>query len=193
MRLPILTQKDMNKETFDLWQFILFWSIGAVFYSIMSSIYIIYHYSSHSTWSKLMKIPMHIEFAWLMGKYHEKFSFWQYMQFWSIWAVFHSIVKSYWKENMVCINSPSKLPTCIKFWWKKMNSQWIWLIFAIFDFLSDFVGLLWPFFGGLNASRIAKYDSCHQKPSWTGISAQKQPIFPIIFAFQALLLSKIDF
>ena len=121
-----------------------------------------------------MKIPMHIEFAWLMGKYHEKFSFWQYMQFCSIWAVFHSIVKSYWKENMVCIYSPSKLPTCIKYWWKKMNSQWIWLIFAIFDFLSDFVGLLWPFLGGLNASRIAKYDSCHQKPSWTGISAQKQ-------------------
>ena len=118
MRLPIHTQKDMNKETFDLWQFILFWSIGAVFYSIMSSIYIIYHNSSHSTWSKLMKIPMHIKFAWLMRKYHEKFSFWQYMQFCSIWAVFHSIVKSYWKENMVCINSPSKLPTCIKFWWK---------------------------------------------------------------------------
>ena len=115
-------------KTFDLWQFILFWSIGAVFYSIMSSIYIIYHNSSHPTWSKLMKIPMHIEFAWNV-QFLTVYAILQHLG--SIWAVFHRIVKSYWKENMVCINSPSKLPTCIKFWWKKMNSQWIWLIFAI--------------------------------------------------------------
>ena len=103
MRLPILTQKDINKDIWfmAIYTFLEYW---CSIYSIMRSIYIIYHYSSHSTWSKLMKIPMHIEFAWLMGKYHEKFSFWQYMQFWSIWAVFHSIVKSYWKENMVCFN-----------------------------------------------------------------------------------------
>ena len=88
---------------------------------------------------------MHIEFAWKV-QFLTVYAILQYLG--SIWAVFHSIVKSYWKENMVCINSPSKLPMCIKFWWKKMNSQWIWLIFAIFDFLSDFVGLLWPFFWG---------------------------------------------
>ena len=59
----IYPKKDINKETFDPWQFILFWSIGAVFYSIMSSVYIIHHKSSHSTWSKLMKIPKHIKLA----------------------------------------------------------------------------------------------------------------------------------
>ena len=33
MKLPIHTQKDINKETFDPWRFILFWSIGAVFFT----------------------------------------------------------------------------------------------------------------------------------------------------------------
>ena len=116
------TKKIWIKRHLILGQFILFWSNGAVFYSIMSSIYIIYHNSSHSTWSKPMKIPMHIEFAWNV-QFLTVYAFGQHLG--SIWAAFgqyFSIVKSYWKENMVCIRSPSKLPTCIKFWWEKMNS-----------------------------------------------------------------------
>ena len=135
----------------------------------MRRIYIIYHNSSHSIWSKLTKIPMHIKFAGWIGKYHEKFSFWRCMQFAAFWEVFHSIVKHYCMGNMVWINSPSKLPTCIKFWWKKMNSIWIWLVLAIIYFLSNFVGLFWLFFGELNASQLPKYEPCLQIPSWTEI------------------------
>ena len=148
----------------------------------MSSIYKIYHNSSRSIWSKLMKIPMHIKFARSIGKYHEKFSFWQYMQLAAFWEVFHSIVKHYCMGNMVWINSPSKLPTCIKFW-RKTNSYWIWLVLAIIYFLSNFVGLFWPFFGGLNASQIPKYESCHQNPSWAKISAQKKKIYESFLPF----------
>ena len=90
---------------------------------------------SHSIWSKLTKIPMHIKFAGWIGKYHEKFSFWQYMQFAAFWEVFHSIVKSYCMEDMVWINSPSKLPMCIKFWWKR----WIYLVKEFFSHLPIFI------------------------------------------------------
>ena len=111
------------------------------------------------------------------------------MQFCSILAVFHSIVKNCCKENMVCINSPSKLPMFIEFWWKERNSWWIWLIFAIFWFFEQFCKSILAVFWGLNASQIPNYNPCHQKSSWQDypeIISPKTTNFLIIFAFHLL-------
>ena len=48
-KLPTYNQNKTFKETYDFWLFILIWSIGAVFYSIMSSFYIIFLVGSHFT------------------------------------------------------------------------------------------------------------------------------------------------
>ena len=108
------------------------------------------------------------------------------MQFCSILAVLHmhSIVKSYCKENMVCIKSPSKLPMFIEFWWKKRNSWWIWQIFAIFWFFEQFCKSILAVFWGLNASQIPKYEPCYQESSWPALSTLKQPIFQSFSPFR---------
>ena len=61
--------------------------------SIMISIYSIFLTSTHFIWSELRKLPMLTKFARKKWK-KEIFSFWQFMLYWSICAVFYSITNS---------------------------------------------------------------------------------------------------
>ena len=112
MELILLRKFKKCQEIFGWLQYMPFCSICAVFHSISMSTYSSCEICTHFTWSKLIKIPMHIKSA----RYHEIFIFWQFRQFCSIRAVFHNIVRSHCKENMVWISSASKQTTCSKFW-----------------------------------------------------------------------------
>ena len=150
--------------------------------------YIIFLDGSHFTWSKLMKIPMHLKYARLTGEYHKKFSFLtiyailQYLGSISQYCIV--IERKTWFELALHQNRSCAANFVGKKW---IHNDFFFVRFLqLLLFWSSSVGLFWPFLG-LKASQIPKYEPCHHKslPGW-GIN----PIIPIIFAFQACYSQK---
>ena len=111
-KLPMLTKfarKKWKKEIFSFWQFMLYWSICAVFYSITNSIHSISLTSTRFTRSKVMKLTLLSKFE----KCQEIFVFFA-MTFCCICAAFYRIMISFYSISVICTNftwsKPMKLP-----------------------------------------------------------------------------------
>ena len=112
-KLPMLTKfarKKSKKEIFSFWQFMLYWSICAVFYSITNSIHSISRTRTRFTRSKVMKLTLLSKFE----KCQEIFVFLQFTPFCCICAAFYRIMISFYSISVICTNftwsKPMKLP-----------------------------------------------------------------------------------
>ena len=99
--------------------------------------------------------------------------FWQFMQFCSSWAVFHSIVRGHCKENMVWIRSAANwISSAANFGGKRwIHNEFGWFLQLLF-FWSSSVALFWPFFGD---SKYPKYQNINHaiiNHCWARISVQ---------------------
>ena len=132
-----------------------------------------------------MKIPMHIKFTWLMGKYYEKFSFWQgyalLQHLRSILQYCEKLLKGKHGLYELSIKTSHVHQVLVE------KDEFIvnFANFCIFLFFERFCRSVFAIFWWAQCISNTKL--------WTMPSPQKQPILPIYFAFQALLLTKIYF
>ena len=115
-------------------------------------------------------------------------AFWQYFTCTVLWKV---IVRKTWfvsslHQNYLCSSS---------FGGRRGIHGEFGKSLQFFDFFSNFVSLFWPFSGGLMHPKYQNMIHAiknHPGPDYPGIISPKTTNFLIIFAFQALLLTKID-
>ena len=147
IKLPIYNQKRNHKRTI---QFLAIYTQLEYWHSILQhheQFYIIFLDGSHFTWSKLMKIPMHLKYARLTGEYHKKFSF----------LTIYAILQYLGSISQYCIVIERK--TCFELALHQnrpraanfVGKRWIhndfgWFL-QLLLFWSSSVGLFWPLLG----------------------------------------------
>ena len=139
-----------------------------------------------------MKTPKQMKFSRSTGTCHEKFSFLtiyailQYLGSISQYCIV--IERKTWFELALHQNRSRAANFVGKKW---IHNDFGWFL-QLLLFLSSSVGLLCHVLG-LKASHTPKYEPCYHKPLLGRDISPIISIIPVIFAFQALLLSKIHF